>query len=228
MNVLSYIFIGLFSIASVIELVFAFLEKEKARMIVKPLCLFLLAIFAMVTNFASPLIYLGALFGMLGDVFMFRKKTRFYFVLGTIAFLAGHICYVSEILFVILKGVHLDIVFFVISIVSVVGVSLFLTPISYKVCKNKQLALLGSFYLTILISVSSFAICAACQGFMPYILLTIIGGMVFLSSDLVLIYVTFIKDFKRRDFYVMALYLSGQALIVLGLVLTSLSIGVTL
>ncbi|MFA5283546.1 MAG: lysoplasmalogenase family protein [Bacilli bacterium] len=228
MNVLSYVFLTLFSISSAIEIIFAFLEKEKARKIVKPLCLFFLAIFAMVTNFASPLIYLGALFGMLGDVFMFRKKVRFYFVLGTIAFLAGHICYISEILFVILKGAQLDMVFFVISIVSIIGVSLFLTPISYKVCKNKQLALLGSFYLTILMSVTGFAIFAACQGSSSYMLLTIVGGMVFLSSDLVLIFATFIKDFKRRDFYVMSLYLSGQALIVLGLVLTSLSIGVTL
>ena len=225
MNVASYIFISLFSIASILELIFAFLENELARKITKPFCMLMLGLFAMATSFQFPLIYVGCLIGMIGDMFMLKKENKFYFGLGTIAFLAGHVCYISQILFVILKEKNLGPIFYIISIAIILAVALVMTPLSYKVCKNKILSLVGSLYLSILASVSGYAIYAACNGYFLFMLLTIIGGVLFLLSDVVLIVVTFVKDIKRRDFYVMGLYLAGQVLIVLGLILTSLSLG---
>ncbi|MCI7212824.1 MAG: hypothetical protein MR467_01565, partial [Bacillales bacterium] len=62
-----YVFIGLFLLISIIHLVFCFKEMEKWRKITKPFCVIILAI---AIAFASPtqyLIYIGLLFGVIGD-----------------------------------------------------------------------------------------------------------------------------------------------------------------
>lgn len=51
-------------------------------------------------------------------------------------------------------------------------------------------------------------------------ILGVIGGISFLASDLILTKSFFIKDFKRRDYYIMLFYLLGQGLILIGITLT--------
>jgi uncharacterized membrane protein YhhN len=229
MNTLTFVFLGVFTIISILELIFAFTEQEKARKIIKPFCMLSLIIMVMVTSITSPLIYLGCAFGMIGDIFLIKKENKYYFGLGTIAFLVGHLLYISEMLLVLVPKIsksYLPWQFYLISIAIIIAVALLTTPISYKVVKNKLLALLGSFYLTILASVTGFAIYCMCLGLVEYLFLVVIGGILFLSSDTFLIYVTFIHDVKRRDFYVMLTYLSGQVLIVFGLLLTVLLLAI--
>src|SRR5574344_1214002 len=127
MNVLSYLFLGLFSGISIIELVFAFLEKEKARKIIKPFCLLILAVMVMVTRIDAVLIYMGCFFGAIGDLFLIKKENKFNFAIGTISFFIGHVLYISEIVFILLPaflGHQLDWQFFAIAICIMLGCSL--------------------------------------------------------------------------------------------------------
>lgn len=59
LNIASYIFLGLFAVATIIQLVFAFLEKEKYRRIEKPFPMIFLTIFIIVTFPRHPFIYIA-------------------------------------------------------------------------------------------------------------------------------------------------------------------------
>lgn len=88
---------------------------------------------------------------------------------------------------------------------------------SYKLTQDKLIALIGSLYLGVLIFVSVISLVGTVKGNM-FMLFSLVGGLSFLVSDLLLTQATFLKDYKRRDFYIMLTYLLGQALIVIGLV----------
>lgn len=205
---------------SVIHLIFAFKEDEHKRKITKPFCLLFLALFALVTLPDHPLIYVGAFLGMIGDLFLINNKDKRLFITGALFFLGGHLLYISEILFVILKDSPLGTPFYIIAPLALllfVGVSF---PIAKKICNDNAVTIVGSLYLGVLITVTIVSIIASLKGYLLYMILGIIGGIFFLVSDLILTQATYIKDFKRHDFYIMLTYLLGQLLIVLGLLFT--------
>ena len=53
----------------------------------------------------------------------------------------------------------------------------------------------------------------------PILWLNVVGMSVFLVSDVYLVKTLFVKDDKRRDFYIMSTYLVAQCLLALGFVL---------
>lgn len=212
-----------FTVISLFHLVTAFLENEKWRKITKPLpllILFLTTIFALPTH---PLIYIGAFLGMMGDIFLLRNKEKKFFIIGALFFLLGHFAYISEILFVILKDHKLGPLFYILTPL-IIGLIVVLTyKTAFKLAKDKHITLIGSVYMLILLLVSTISLIALLKGFINYMYLGIIGGIFFLASDLILTQATFVKDFKRRDFYIMLPYLLGQVFIVSALVFTSLA-----
>ena len=216
---ITYVFFGLFILVSLVEIVLAFNEMEKARKIVKPFCLLLLAIAAVTLVPKHPFLYVGAFLGMIGDIFLIWKK-RPIFMLGTAAFLIGHFLYISEILFVMMKAIPMQWWFYV---AVAFGILLFIIagyPLSKKITKNRWMALLGNFYLSVLLLVTIVSLIASLNGFENYMVLGIIGGISFLASDLILTASTFVKNFKRRDYYIMLFYLIGQVFIIAGISLT--------
>lgn len=221
MPVASYVFFGLFGGVSVAELALAFFEKEKARKIVKPFCLLFLtlAIAFFVPN--HPLLYIGAIFGMIGDAFLVSTKPKF-FIPGTIAFLIGHLFYISEIMLILKFADPVLWWLFPTCVLFLASISFAFYKLSFKIAKNKPIAILGNLYLGLLIIVTIVFILATVYAPKGYYYLGIIGGVSFLASDLILTQATFVKDFKRRDFYIMLFYLIGQVLILLAI---SLSIG---
>lgn len=221
-NIGALIFFILFVIVSLIELILAFNEVEKWRKIVKPFSLLLLAISALIALPSHPLIYIGALLGMVGDIFLIFVHKRKLFILGTISFLLGHFAYISEILFIMLANNPVPWWFYVVAIFLMLVVVLAFYPFSKKITGNRYLSLLGNLYLSVLVLVTVTSVIASAKGFTNFMVLGIVGGLSFLASDLILIQATFIKDFKRRDYYIMLFYLLGQALIVSGLSLTYL------
>ena len=90
MNPIAWVFIGLFGATSLVHLFFCFTENEKVRAITKPFCLLLIAIFAAIAAPTHPFIYIGALFGAIGDAFLIKNKSPYHFVVGSICFIAGH------------------------------------------------------------------------------------------------------------------------------------------
>lgn len=222
MNVFTYIFFGFFVVISIVEIIAAFNEFELVRKIVKPFSLFFLALAALSALPLHPLIYIGAFLGMIGDIFLIFIKKRSLFMIGTVMFLAGHLCYISEILFIMLNATPLEWWFYVVVIFSMLLIVLAAYPFSKKITNSRYIALLGNLYLAVLLLVTVVSIIATSNGYANFMVLGIIGGISFLASDLILTKATFIKDFKRRDYYIMLFYLLGQALIVNGLTLTYL------
>lgn len=216
---MTYLFFGLFVAVSIVELVAAFLEKEMIRKITKPFSVFFLALAVVVTLPTHPLIYIGAFLGMLGDIALISKNHKL-FLLGTILFLFGHFCYLGEILFVMMKNQPLDWWFYVVVGFAILLFTLAFYPFSKKITKSRYLALIGNIYLGVLLVVSVVSIIASAKGFANFMILGVIGGISFLASDLILTKSFFIKDFKRRDYYIMLFYLLGQALILTGITLT--------
>ena len=219
-NVVTYVFFSLFVISSLVEIIVAFNEVELVRKIVKPFSLLFLAIAVIVTLPTHPLIYIGALLGMVGDILLIFNKNRKLFLVGTFIFLLGHFAYLGEVLFVMMKQTPMEWWFYVVVVFSMLLITLAAYPFSKKITNNRYLALLGNIYLSTLILVTVVSLIASLNGYANYMVLGIVGGISFLASDLILTKSTFIKDFRRRDYYIMLFYLIGQAFIVVGLTLT--------
>jgi len=157
---------------------------------------------------------------MIGDIFLLWPKNKKLFLAGATSFLIGHTFYISEIIHIMFQGQSLAWWFYVVVSFGVLLFVLAFYPMSKKLCGDRYLTLVGNTYIAVLILVSIVSTIACFKGFTNYMVLGIIGGISFLASDLILIQATFVKDFKRRDYYIMLFYLLGQALIVSGLVLT--------
>lgn len=217
---ITYVFFGLFVVSSIIELIAAFNEVEKVRMIVKPFSMFFLALAVLIALPTHPLIYIGAFLGMIGDILLIFNKNKKIFLIGTATFLFGHFCYLGEILFIMIGAQQIQWWFYVVVGFGILLFTLAAYPMSKKLTKNRYLALLGNLYLSVLVLVTVVSIIASVNGFANFMILGIIGGISFLASDLILTKATFVKDFKRRDYYIMLFYLLGQAFILTGITLT--------
>jgi uncharacterized membrane protein YhhN len=210
-NIPGYVFLGLFFISMVAQLVFAFLEKEKYRVIEKPFCLFTLGLFAVCVLPTHPLIYLGAFFGMIGDVLVIVKNKK-YFNWGVLSFFFGHVLYVIEIVFFILDA-KLDWYYFIILCGGFLLIYVLLI-IPFRKCTKVIEEMLGmALYYGFLFAILPFMIVTYVRvGSFMY--LGIIGSVLFIISDLIILFTKYIKKFKRYDFYIMLTYLLAQFLIV--------------
>ncbi len=218
LSVASYILLALFIVASIIQLVFAFLEKEKYRRIEKPFCLGLLTAFVAVTLPNHPALYVATFLGMLGDIFVILPNKKFFY-LGAFAFFLGFVAYALEG-FIRLDPdpipLYMIVVMAATYVVMVVVFGFFIGP---KLTPNTGEDIGIGLYLSPLITlVPIFTYFTAHVQYFMFI--SLIGVVFFLTSDLTITYTKFIKKFKRYDFYVMGTYLIAQFLIIMGFVFT--------
>lgn len=220
LGIAGIVFISLFFVTTIVELVFAFLVKEKARKIVKPFCLLFLVIPTIIVLPNHPFIYVGLIFGLLGDIILISKKKAMFF-LGTISFLIEHILFIVEffVTFFPLLDVSLPYwVFIIYGIIYLLLVIIFAKRI-IKMVKNLPIAIFGLNYMIIIIMLIAISLTATIYQY-QYIIITLFGYIIFFVSDTILTLATFSKDIKRRDFYIMLTYLIAQFLIVFGFALT--------
>src|SRR5574344_631760 len=221
--ILFVVFMSLFALASLFNLYAGFVEHEKLRRISKPFCLLFLA---MATIFASPssyLIYIGALFGALGDLLLIWKDNKVCLLTGLISFLSGHICYISMGLIFLANAGKLPGLSFLYLALGYLGIVLLAIYPLYRATKgSKVFTIGGTFYASILISVLATGILGMALGYSGYLFLMVIGAVFFIASDCTLTFTIFSHDIPRRDFYIMLTYLIGQCGIVLGLLFTIL------
>lgn len=222
LSVGSYICFGIFVIASIIQLVFAFLEKEKYRRIEKPFCLLSLAIFALVCFPTGPLIYVGAFLGMIGDVLVIIKDKK-YFAWGVLSFFFGHLCYIAQLI-IFMASKNADMYLYFIPVICFVIFYLVLFFPFKKFARHIPEQLGMALYYATLFTLLPFTIVAFISTG-SYIFLGIIGASFFVISDLIILYTKYIKKFKRYDFYIMLTYLIAQALIILSLLFVVMDLG---
>jgi len=212
-----YIFLGLFLIATIFQLAFAFIENQSLRRKEKVLCMLMLGLAAVFALPDHPLIYIGAFLAMLGDLFVLRKRT---FNLGGITFFFAHLAYIFECLFMIVgeENIHWynHIIFVVTYVVVAIAMYAFTKKDKNYNSINKIFQSLYFALLAVYIPVFSFAI-AQVGSFM---FLSLIGSIFFITSDIILVINHFNKKFKRYDFYIMLTYLIAEFCIVAGFVLT--------
>ncbi len=220
LNIMSYIFFAFFILSSIFHLVFCFKENEKWRAITKPIPVLFLMLAALVSLPKHPLIYLGALLGIVGDILLVKNKDHRFFISGALGFLLGHFLYISEILFIILKASPMPLLFYILVPIALILIVLIAFPLTNKIVNNKVIAVIGPLYMLVLLLVSAISLVTVLKGH-SLMILGLVGGILFFVSDLILTQATFKKDFKRRDFYIMLTYLLGQVLIVSGLVLVT-------
>ena len=215
--IVTYVFVGLFLIASILQLAFAFIENQKLRRKEKVLCMMMLGIAAIFAFPNHPLIYIGAFLGMIGDWCVLRKKT---FNIGVVAFFLGHLAYIFECLFMIIGEQNIRWFHHVIYIMVYIVVALAMFAACKKAKNHTTLNKIAqSFYFAILaVYIPVFALAIKIVG--SFMFLSLIGSIFFIASDSILVLTHFNFKFKRYDFYIMLTYLIAEFLIVAGFVLT--------
>ena len=213
----TYIFLGLFFVATVLQLAFAFIENQKLRRKEKILCMMMLGFAAVFAFPNQPLIYIGAFLGMIGDWCVLRKKT---FNVGIVAFFLGHLAYIFECMFMIIGEENIRWFHHIIFILTYVVVALAMFAACKKTKNHTTLNKIAqSFYFAILaVYIPVFILAMKVLG--SYIFLSLIGSIVFIGSDSILVVTHFGLKFKRYDFYIMLTYLVAEFLIISGFVLT--------
>jgi len=218
MKIASLVFLILFGVISLVHLYFCYKENEKYRAATKPLCLLFLALAAVFYAPREPLIYIGAIMGMIGDIFLLRKKNKFAFFIGMIFFIIGHILYFAAIV----KGLTVELPWYTYLII--VGGLLLIGVVALPATKKLAgvtTAYVGNIYMAILLLQLGFGIALAVTNEAHVLsgILFACGYLSFFTSDTILTLTTFVKDVKRRDLYIMFFYLLAEALIVSSLCL---------
>lgn len=220
LSLASDILLVLFLVSCLVQLTFAFLEKEKYRRIEKPFCLGLLTAFTAVTLPNHPLIYIATFLGMLGDIFVILPKKPFFYM-GAACFFGGFVCYALEGLVFLMNGNVPP--YMIVVIVSTYVVMLFAITflIGKRIAPNKGEMIGIGLYLAPLVTLIPIMVFLTAKGG-GVMYLSLIGAIFFLTSDSLITFTKYIKKFKKYDFYVMGTYLIAQLLIVLGFTLTYL------
>lgn len=213
------VFFSLFLLSSIIHLVFCFLEKEKLRKITKPFCVFFLAIAVIFICPNEWLIYTGLLFGVVGDILLLKKHKVWPLVIGTFSFFVNHCLFIAEAIKLCFPINNF--IYFFMALFPILFCLISYYPFK-KVFRQGQLTFGGSIYCSFLALDFLMMLVLAIMYKPQFLLVSSIGGFAFIASDIFLCYTLFIKDVKRRDFFIMALYLIAQALISFGLAFTFL------
>ena len=215
----SYIFFGLFLLTSVVHLVFCFFEMELPRKITKCFTTGFLSIACIIAIPTEPLVYLGCVFSMLGDLFLLKKHKVWPFVGGMVSFLVAHICYIAAFI-ALCQPLHYG--YYVFLAVYMVVFPVLFFQVAKRIVHQKKIVFGGTMYFAVLTMDLIWAIIACCKGHLDYCLLCAFGAASFLVSDIFLTKTMFQRDVKRRDFYIMATYLLAQGLIIAGFTMTLL------
>lgn len=195
---------------SVLEVIFAYQEKERWRKRVKPFCLLSAGIMMAILFPTEWFLYAGCFFGMIGDIFLLYKDRKCCVLCGMVSFFLNHLFYILEIGKCLAFEGKLDSVFFIsISIVCFILLVCSFFGTRKVLHVDYVLTAFGSFYVTILVMdcIMNMLAFLMLGGFFIF---GFFGLVLFIISDSILSYSMFIKDFPRRDFYIMSTYLLAQ------------------
>ena len=207
-----------FGCVSIFHLISTLFKNPTARFISKPFCMTILGVATIIAIPNYPLVYIGVLLSLAGDiVILFSKKNKIFFGISILVFFGTHICYLSQIL--LSFPYHIEWYFYLIGVALCIITTIFSLHFVSKKIETK-IAVPGTFYLVTIfyVIVCAIILCCSLQKVWP-VLLIIIGYLLFFISDNCLVVFKFIIKIKHEHFYVMLTYLSAQILIVIGFIL---------
>jgi len=223
-EIMFYVFISLFGLFSLINVIAAFFEKEKIRHISKPFCLLFLGASIISASLDFWILGLGCFFGSLGDLLLLYKEKKPLLLGGLVSFFVGHCLYIARALIYFNSLNLLRLPEFLYGSLAIFLVFYCLAcQILYKVTrKSKVFTFGGALYATVLLLVLSTSILGCALGLGRFYAISVAGSALFIASDTFLTFTIFGHDVKRRDFYIMVPYLLGEAGITLGILFTAL------
>lgn len=202
-------FAARFCLVSVRELIACYREECILRMFLKPFCLFCLFLAAFFAFPKQSHLYRALFCGMIGDIFrMFTGKER-NILLGRLFFFLNHLFFLLEFHFLLGDSVPLSSFLVLLTIALGSFLLLFLSTKKFLPLKT-TMAIAGSLYGTSLVldfSVMALGLYLGHACFLPGVL----GGGLFLFSDLFLTVSLYLKDIRRDHFYIRLTYLLGEA-----------------
>ena len=221
-NPLSITFLSFYVGVSFANLVFCFLENERWRKITKPFCMLFLLGFVFSTSTSQYWIIWASVFPWIGDVLFLFKKQKIYVAIGTVSFLISHIFYVLEIVSLLQNTgdpnayqVWCQAMFFS-PLLLLPGL-----PLCHYLSKRDwKLTILGSCYQAVLLCLFSSTVLALCFGYSIFLVMVLFGAALYYVSDMFNAYTLYRKKIKKRELIIMSTYLTAQALLVLGMLLT--------
>lgn len=188
-------------------------ERRSVEVVAKPLTMALLVALAALAGHAEPtvrwLVVLGALFGLLGDTALLGEGTS-WFLRGLAAFAVGHILYTAA---AIVVGI---------GTIAWIGVAITVVLFGYRftsrtvpgACRQGGVVMMSAVILYAAV-IGAMVIASVGTG----LWLAAIGAVLFAVSDWVLGHRQFVDPTSFDRLAVMVPYHTGQALLILGLVL---------
>lgn len=217
-----YVFSSLFIAASLSHLVFCFFEKEKARILTKPLLMPLLAFSVsafLVPHFPASrtaliLIVCALMFGWIGDMLLITTENKKRFLLGAASFLVGHFFWMSQYVSYI-RNLPVWIFAFAVPCYIAALALVFVVVGKPKGIMGISLVLYG----TVLCLLNLTGIAAFYVNRSVPALLFFFGSVLFVVSDTILGRSVLKSDFRRSAFFIMLTYIAAQTLLACGSVL---------
>jgi uncharacterized membrane protein YhhN len=209
------IFFIVFALVSVTHIMSIILQRETIRWVSKILIIppLLAAYIVAYINGTESLVFpIPALvLGWVGDILLIRKEKKIW-LLGLVAFLLGHICYMITFIQILNFTISMPAMIIFTPQVLVLGIVVFrlIKPL-------KEMRLPVILYMIFLVSMGLF-------GFQVFLINLSLGGLLLISgcfnfriSDTILAYYTFRKYKISGSVLIMIFYILAQAEIVLGL-----------
>lgn len=211
MNPVSIVVLALFIAAGVFYLFVDYYDKTFWRQVTKPLLMPLLLLFYLLTAaHPLPLLVAALVFGFLGDTLLLGSGR--FFPAGLLAFLLGHVCYISLfILHTAWQSVP----------IWVFAAALLYIAYGFWLMRRllpglNEMKLPGFLYLGCILLMSLTALLRAAGEPRVQTALPFIGSLFFIVSDSLLSLDAFTGSKKIRGPIIMITYLTAQALITVG------------
>ncbi|GHU09307.1 hypothetical protein FACS1894151_06800 [Spirochaetia bacterium] len=205
-----FIFWGAVSVTHLVSQYFrdSLIRKITKGFLIPPL-LVLYCLYAAENSHPVLAVIAAAVFGWIGDVLLIKITEKKYFLFGLAAFLLGHVCYVIAMTG---KITVLNSTALIISIAASIPLGI-ITFILIRPDKAMRIPVLLYEMVIITMSISALQLLFL----YPRGAVIFTGSVFFLVSDLSLAWGTFRGFPKWGNFLVMATYIIGQALILLGM-----------
>ncbi len=203
------ILIVLFIVCSAAEMYAILSNRKRINCIFKPLLMPLLAaVYIMSAGTVNPLVTAALIFGFLGDTFLLGDGI--WFVLGLLAFLAGHVSYIAAFI----SGTVISDIPAGAWFAAVVYICFIAAAGSVIIKKVEHRMRLGVIVYTLALLGMSFSsmLCMLSAGrvFVP----AFIGSILFVASDSMLGFDVFVKKHGAvYDMFIMLTYIAAQTLI---------------
>lgn len=212
--VIRFVFLLLFLIVSVLNIMFSKQNNERGIFFTKPLLMPLLIIFYLLGSSNPNYLIAAALTaGFLGDLFLLRPKKEAFLLGGIGSFLIGHIFYIMAFINNSALKRDEDVWFYCCLLLYIWAGALIFKKLFPRI---KSMKLPAMIYMLVVFMMSFMSLSRITIVPLLSFLLVYLGSVLFIVSDIILAYDMFSQCRENDAHYVMSTYILAQFLITIG------------